>query len=134
MPGIVYVFAFVIALGTIGCGSDIPQRAKAADHRANEKPPLVEEPRPNQVSLVVPPLAQPAAAPISAIPAMGKPDRPSLYKVRHVMAAPAAQAGIEESPASKLAAEILQFPLAERLEWTKKEFAKRGITDVHDDQ
>jgi len=36
--------------------------------------------------------------------------------------------------AVKLADEILKLPLQDRLAWSKQEFAKRGIGNVHDDQ
>ena len=80
--------------------------------------------------------ARRTAPPASAIPASVKPKPVRVHKVRHVAQAPAqvAPVAVEDSRSVKLANEILKLPLQERLEWSKQEFAKRGIGNVHDDQ
>jgi len=126
---IAHIIMFVIALGTIGCGSDNMQQNNTATKSITEiPPPAVAAPKPNPTP---PPVA---TTPVSAIPATGKPHPPGIYKVRRVAAAPTVQGAVEDSRASELATEILNLPLADRLEWTKQEFAKRGIKNVHDDQ
>jgi len=112
------------ALIAAGCGSDNSQPAKASVTPTPVTPALtVEQPKPSPMA----PVESPA-------PVEPKPVR--VHKVRPVAQAQAqaAPAAIEDSRSVKLANEILNLPLQERLEWSKQEFAKRGIGNVHLDQ
>ena len=81
---------------------------------------------------------QPKPSPMAPVesPAPVEPKPVRVHKVRPVAQAraQAAPAAIEDSRSVRLANEIINLPLQERLEWSKQEFAKRGIGNVHLDQ
>jgi len=130
MNRIVFIIGIALALIAAGCGSDNPQPAKASvTPPPVTPPPAVEQPKPSPPASVEPP-------PASAIPASIKPKWARAHRVRPVAQAPSqfGPVAVEDSRAAKLADEILKLPLQERLAWSKQEFAKRGIGNVHDDQ
>ena len=118
-----FIIVITAALIAAGCGSDNPQPAKADVTPPVTPAPTVEQPKPSPMAPVEPP------APVEP-----KPVR--VHKVRPVAQPPAqaAPVAIEDSRSVRLANEILNLPLQERLEWSKQEFAKRGIGNVHLDQ
>jgi hypothetical protein len=126
MSHTIYSVVLVIALGSVGCGSDDKQRNKTAT--VIESPSPVERPKANPAPPPVAPAPLvPSAPAVSAIPAGRNPKSPGTHKARGLIAATTVQGAVEESRASKLATEILNLPLADRLRWTEQEFAKRGI-------
>jgi PBP1b-binding outer membrane lipoprotein LpoB len=130
MNRILFIIAIAVALIATGCGSGDQQAGKTSV-TPTPVTPVVEQPKPSPTTPVEPP-----AVPPPAIPASIKPKSASAHRVRYVAQAPAqvAPVVVEDIRSIKLADEILNLPLQERLEWTKQEFAKRGITNVHDDR
>jgi len=123
------VIVIVMALIAVGCGSDNRQPGEASVKPTPVAPPsAVEQAKPSSVAPVEPPA--------SATPASIKPKSASAHRARSVARAPAqvAPVAVEDSRAVKLANEILNLPLQERLDWSKQEFAKRGIGNVRDDK
>jgi hypothetical protein len=133
MNRIVFITGIALALIAAGCGSDNPQPAKASVTPPSVTPPsAAEQPKPSPIAPVDPP----APPRVSTIPATVEPKPAHVHKVRRAAQASAqvAPVAVEDSRAVKLADEILKLPLQERLAWSKQEFAKRGIGNVHDDQ
>jgi hypothetical protein len=129
MNRIVLITGIALALIAAGCGSDNPQPAKASVTPPSvTSPPAAEQPKPSPVAPVDPP----APPRVSTVPAAVEPKPAHVHKVRR--AAQVAPVAVEDSRAVKLADEILKLPLQDRLAWSKQEFAKRGIGNVHDDQ
>lgn len=128
MNRIVFIIGIALALIAAGCGSDNPQPAKASTAPPPVTPVAVEQPKPSPLTPVEPP-------PVPATPSSIKPKPPSLHRARHGAQAvkQVAPGAVEDSASVKLANEILNLPLQERLEWSKQEFAKRGI-NVYDHQ
>jgi len=130
MNRVLFIIVIAVALIAAGCGSGNQQAGKTSvTPPPVTPPPAVEQPKPSPMAPVEPP-------PASAIPASIKPRPASAHRARHVAQAPAqfAPVAVEDSRSVKLANEILNLPLQERLEWSKQEFAKRGIGNVRDDQ
>src|SRR5437867_970649 len=133
MNRVPFIIAIAAALIAAGCSSDNPQPAQANVAPTAVTPALtVEQPKPSPMSPVEPP----APPRVSVVPAPVEPKPARVHKVRPVALAPAqvASVAVEDSRSVKLANEILNLPLQERLEWSKQEFAKRGIGNVHVDQ
>jgi hypothetical protein len=133
MNRIVFITGIALALIAAGCGSDNPQPAKASVTPPSvTPPPAAEQPKPSPIAPVDPP----APPRVSTVPAPVEPKPAHVHKVRPVAQAQAqaAPATIEDSRSVRLANEIINLPLQERLEWSKQEFAKRGIGNVHLDQ
>ena len=130
MNRILYIIAIAVSLIATGCGSGDQQAGKTSV--TPPVTPVVEQPKPSPMVPVEPP----AVPPVPASPALIKPKPASAHRVRYVTQAPAqgAPVSVEDSRSVKLSNEILNLPLQERLEWSKQEFAKRGITNVHDDR
>ena len=132
MNRIPFTIAIAVALFATGCGSGDQQAGKTSVTPASVTPtPAVEQPKPSQMAPVEPPAAPPAPA----IPASNKRKPASVHRVRYVAQAPAqvAPVAVEDSRSVKLANEILNLPLQDRLEWSRQEFQKRGI-NVRDDR
>ena len=133
MNRIVFITGIALALIATGCGSDNPQPAKASVTPPSvTPPPAAEQPKPSPIAPVDPP----APPRVSTIPATVEPKPAHVHKGRRAAQASAqvAPVAVEDSRAVKLADEILKLPLQDRLAWSKQEFAKRGIGNVHDDQ
>jgi hypothetical protein len=127
MNRILFIITITVAVIATGCGSGDQQAGKTS---ATPTPvtPVVEQLKPSPMVPVEPP------AP--AIPASIKPKLAGARRVRYVAQTPAqvAPVAVEDSRSVKLANEILNLPLQERLDWSKQEFAKRGLANVHDDR
>ena len=125
MNRLVFMIAIMVTLIATGCGSGDQQAGKSS---ATPTPvtPVAEQPKPSPMAPVEPP------AP--AIPASIKPKLASARRGRYVAQTPGqvAPVAVEDSRSVKLANEILNLPLQERLDRSKQEFAKRGISNVHD--
>jgi hypothetical protein len=129
MNRVPFIIVIAAALLAAGCGSDNPQPAKASVLPTPVPPVLtVEQPKPSPIA-PVDPRAQPR---VSTVPVPVEPKAVRVHKVRRV--AQVAPVAVEDCRAVKLADEILKLPLQDRLAWSKQEFAKRGIGNVHDDQ
>ena len=129
MNRILFIITIAAALIATGCGSGDQQKTSVTPTPVT---PVVEQPKPSPMVPVEPPAVPPAPA----IPASIKPKPASAHRIRYVAQAPTqvAPVPVEDSRSVKLANEILNLPLQERLEWSKQEFAKRGIANVHDDR
>jgi hypothetical protein len=132
MNRLLFIIAIAVALFASGCGSDDQQAGKTAVTLTPAAPtPAVEQPKPSPTDPVKPQ----AAPPTPTSPASNKRKPSSVHRARYVAQASAqvAPAAAEDGRSVKLANEVLNLPLQDRLEWSRQEFAKRGI-NVRDDR
>ncbi|QOY88163.1 hypothetical protein [Paludibaculum fermentans] len=135
MNRLLFIIAIAVVLFASGCGSGDQQAGKTGVTLTPATPtPAVEQPKPSPTEPVKP-QAAPTAPPTPTIPASNKRKPASVHRARSVAQALAqvAPAAVEDGRSVKLANEILDLPLQDRLEWSRQEFAKRGI-NVRDDR
>ena len=134
---ILFYGVLVIALSTVGCGSDA-QQGKTTAPAVSQNPasptpaaPAVEQAKPDAAAAKPPVAPVVKSPPFRVLVASVKANPAGTNKGRLVkeLAEPATAV---DSRSERLATELLRLPLEDRLKWKQQEFDKRGIGNVHD--